>query len=867
MRQQQQPKQNSMRPGKWYNSTCKMCLHTCNTRIHVSDTGVVDKIEGDPTSPSNRGKLCPKGNAAIMRHYDPNRFLQPQKRTNPEKGFGVDPMWQPISWEEALNTVAKELKQTMDDDPRKLLSASTNFQKFAHFAAGAIWNSNNFFSSVGNYCGGGYHVINGIIHSAFAGVNDVERCKLWINHGGGDGFSSHLHAAAQAGRVADARMDNGMKVVVVEPRMSIGAAKADQWIPIRPATDKQFALSICHVLVNEGMVDYKALKKDTNAVYLVGDDGLFVRNSDGQIYVWDAKANQAKIWSDESVGALALEGHYEVEGKKCRPAYQAFKDILDDCSPQEMEKITTVPAATVRKLAQDMYQASEIENNSTIEIDGRTMPLRPVGYNYYRGAQGHKTSAQANHTYKLINMLLGNIDTPGGHIGSTLNDWGNVDNGHIQPGENGMIQTNPHQLHPAAPFSYPPNETTLLSYFPVGADAGHLNIETYEKQEKFGMDFQADTLLLCHANPMWNMSGTNPRWVKMLEDMRFIFSIDIMPNESNEWADIILPCTDPLESWNMCMNEPPQTEGMCLRQPVVPPLGDLKSEEEILSELAERTGQLAQWNMLQNNIYGLIQKPELVLEDDVKYDDKEIARRKGLLWNNKDLDWYIEHGHSVTPRRPDKWFRPWEGLRLHFYIEEFIVERNKLQQQMEEADVPFRHEWEWDDYQGLPLPVLDPVHQEPEEFDLYAITFKDIQINFGESLTNPWIDDIVFKDPVHTALLLNSKTAKDKGLEHGDYVSLESPYGGSLHGRIATSEEMHPDTIGVSNALSRMATQHTGAKHAGGRFNDLLPTDLRNTDAVTGQPETVAKVKLTKLKSMPTPVTKNSVFGIGEDLQ
>jgi anaerobic selenocysteine-containing dehydrogenase len=68
-----QPVQNSLKSGKWIRSTCKMCLHSCGSLIHVTDDGVINKIEGDPTNPSNNGKLCPKGNSAIMRHYDPNR--------------------------------------------------------------------------------------------------------------------------------------------------------------------------------------------------------------------------------------------------------------------------------------------------------------------------------------------------------------------------------------------------------------------------------------------------------------------------------------------------------------------------------------------------------------------------------------------------------------------------------------------------------------------------------------------------------------------------------------------------------------------------------------------------------------------------
>jgi anaerobic selenocysteine-containing dehydrogenase len=166
-----------------------------------------------------------------------------------------------------------------------------------------------------------------------------------------------------------------------------------------------------------------------------------------------------------------------------------------------------------------------------------------------------------------------------------------------------------------------------------------------------------------------------------------------------------------------------------------------------------------------------------------------------------------------------------------------------------------------------PTAVLDPVHEEPPEYDLYAITFKDIQLNFGESLSNPWIKDIVYRDPVHTGLLLNPKTAAEQGLEKGDIVKVESPYG-HLYGRISVSEGMHPETIGVSNALSRMKSKESGVLPAGGHYNDMLPYDLRNTDAASAQPETVCKVKLTKLDDWPDFLKEGrTVYDVIEELE
>lgn len=859
-----QPVQNSLKSGKWIRSTCKMCLHSCGSIIHVTDDGIINKIEGDPTNPSNNGKLCPKGNAAIMRHYDPNRFKQPLKRTNPEKGANVDPMWEPISWDEALDTVARELKKSIDEDPRKLLPSLEDFQKMNIWNWPLAFGNQNSFQSGGTMCGGAYHPVNGIVHSTFAVANDVKHCNYWINDGTGDGFSSHLHAAAQSNWVAKARIERGMRCVTIEPRLSISAAKSEEWIPIRPATDRHFALGLCHVMVKEGLCDYKFLRKDTNAPYLVGEDGLFVRDADDKIYIWDSVENKAKLWDDPSIGRLALEGTFEVDGKACKPAFQRFRDILDECSPEEMEKVTTVPAETTWRIAREFAAAATI--GATIDIDGRTLPLRPAGYNYYRGAQGHKHGFQTNHAFKMVNFMVGNIDAPGGLMGVTLDDqW--VDHSHVEPGENGMLLPNPHQLGPLPPFAYPPTTYHLLNYFPVGLHPPHLNLEVFLNPEKYGVDFQPDVMMICHSNPLWAIQGPRHKWLEFMKSMRFIAVCDIIPTETTQWADIILPSHDALESWNMTMIEPPHTEGMCLRQPVTEPLYDTKSEEDIFSELSERMGILEGYNAVINIVSGFEHKPELMLEPDKKYTDKEIARRKGLLWNDKDIDWYMEHGHAVTERRSDKWYRPWEGMRLHFYIEMMVTERDKLKALMEEHDVPFRHEWGWDDYQPLPTTVLDPVHEEPPEYDLYAIFYKDIQMNFGESLSIPWIKDIVYRDPVHIAMILNPKTAAAQGLQEKDIVRVDSPYG-FLYGRIGTSEGMQPDTLGVSNSLSRTKTSHKGVPHAGGHFNDLLPYDLGNTDAVTGQPETACKIKITKLDDWPEGLKQGkSVYDLVDELE
>ena len=127
----------------------------------------------------------------------------------------------------------------------------------------------------------------------------------------------------------------------------------------------------------------------------------------------------------------------------------------------------------------------------------------------------------------------------------------------------------------------------------------------------------------------------------------------------------------------------------------------------------------------------------------------------------------------------------------------------------------------------------------------------------------------VRKSVPHTAEPTASRpeTARKKGLKAGDIVKAESPYG-KIYGRLGTTEAVHPDTLAVSNSLSRLRNTHRNVRHAGGHFNDMLPYNLRHTDAVTGQPETGTRVKITRLDDWPEALKQGkSVYDLVDDVQ
>jgi anaerobic selenocysteine-containing dehydrogenase len=812
---------------RWVKSACKMCLHGCGILVRVKN-GVVVKIEGDPTNPDNLGKLCPKGNVGMLRLYDPRRVKAPMVRTNPEKGPGVDPGWKEISWDEAMDLVEAKLKPIREDDPRKLLVASGDFQRIFNWAWPAAFGSPHFFSTVGQYCGAAYHPVNGITDTSFAVVNDYRYCNYWLQIGSGDGFSSHLHLSGSAKRMADARVDRGMKVVTVEPRMSPAAAKADEWVPIRPGTDRAFILGLMHSLVLEHeLYDRDFLRDRTNAPYLIGPDGGYLLSASGKAQVWADGA--PREWDDPAAGRAELAGRYEVEGVECATGFELFRDILRRHAPERMEEICTVPAATMRRLARELGEAACI--GETIELDGKTYPFRPAAVNYYRGSIAHQGGGLDSLALKLVNTLLGNIDVPGGHLGVPLDVRGFF----IEPGEHGMLKPQPHILHPPVPFKFPADSLQMMEWFPLGMDAGHIAVDAVLNPEKYKLDYRPEVLLTYHSNPVWNMPAQD-KVRRAIESFDYVISIDVVVNETTEYADLVLPDHTYLESTVAFMCEPPAVRGLVLRQAVVEPLHDTRDATEILIDIAERCGFLDVWNGFLSMLLGLTQRPELVLEPDRKYTNDELVDRvcRATYDDEHDLAWFKEHGHMVREKTPTEAYLPYDGLRIPFYYEVIKTAGDTLREQM--ASVGYA--WDTSGYVPLPFWSEGPIHGDDPEYPLYAITFKTAETNFAENMSIPVIDKVTAGAAQTSGVLVNPRTAARLGLGHGDPIEVVSRFG-RVEGDLFLSEGVHPDAVAVSNAITRRVGGRKGT-----HFNALLPAELDYTDLFSGALESVARVRI-----------------------
>jgi sulfite dehydrogenase (quinone) subunit SoeA len=103
-------------PATTKTTTCYMCACRCGIRVHLRG-GEVRYIDGNPEHPVNRGVICAKGAAGIMKQYSPPRLTRPLRRkAGSERGRGE---FEPISWEEAYTTIVERLAKIRSTDPKK----------------------------------------------------------------------------------------------------------------------------------------------------------------------------------------------------------------------------------------------------------------------------------------------------------------------------------------------------------------------------------------------------------------------------------------------------------------------------------------------------------------------------------------------------------------------------------------------------------------------------------------------------------------------------------------------------------------------------------------------------------------------------
>jgi molybdopterin-containing oxidoreductase family molybdopterin binding subunit len=668
---------------------------------------VVVNIEGLPESPAGSGRICAKGTAQLMTLYDRHRLNYPVKRTNPKKGVHEDPKWERISWDEALDTIITKLKNMKDHRGCywQATTVQTSEIRFAVIAFMKAWGFKNYWVSGGGlWCGNGAHFMNGIMHAAWSIIPDWHHNNYTIYFGCSKGHGAG-HAALQSAQwVADARA-RGMKAVVFDPFLSTQASKAAEWVPIRVGTDAAAALGMINVILNELKTwDAHYLKLKTNSPYLIQPDQHYKRDpATNKPLIWDPVDNRAKTFDDESIKDYALEGTYDVDGVTCHPSFQLFKDHVKENYPlDKVEEITSVPQATLRRVAKEFVEHAQI--GSTIMIKGKELPLRPSAAIFFRGSQGHVNSGWNCLAIDLMNHIVGAADVPGGSMGHGPP----VCQGHPNTGKPNTVpyacpdglmivkgwvyDHKPYPLREPAP----PQRLDLQDMFPCSIyNAFTICTPEWEKYMKdFKIDYRPEIMINFGCNSVMTMANAEDVTENFLKKFDFIFSFNIYHNEFTEAvADIVLPDACFLERFTPCVTFPStfsHPTGMDewvwqIRQPVVEPLFERRDFNEVMLEIAKRLGVEGKYYEAINDIipvrYGGEMSEEYKFRADGDYTWQEICDRviKDRLGSDIGLEELKKTGIEKWPTKVEemywRWFTP---VRVPIYFEYFIEGGEKL---------------------------------------------------------------------------------------------------------------------------------------------------------------------------------------------
>ncbi len=337
---------------RWVTTGCNLCPGGCGARVRCINTRAV-KLEGNPIHPLSHGGLCPVGQASLQLLYSPDRVRGPMKRAG-ERGAG---RWEPIAWEEALGSVASQLRALRERGE-------------AHTLVLVSGRSRGIMSDLLRRFARAFGTPNVVE----AGARDPSSDALWLTQGirapiaydlenAGyivsfgvplvDGWWAPVRQMQALIQVRQGTPGRRGKLVHVESRLSPTAAKADEWIPVTPGTEGALALGLAHVLVADGLFDRRFVAERT--------------------FGFEDWVDQAGV------------------------RHAGFRSVLlREYTPAAVAKITGVPEGTIRRLAREFARF------------GPGVAIGPGG-----GQSNDRETAWAIHA---LNALVGAIERPGGAL-------------------------------------------------------------------------------------------------------------------------------------------------------------------------------------------------------------------------------------------------------------------------------------------------------------------------------------------------------------------------------------------------------------------------------------------------------------------
>ena len=553
-------------------TSCRACISNCGVIATVKNGRVV-KLEGDPENRMSQGRMCAKGLSGIQALYNPNRNKYPLIRV----GKRGENKWKRISWDEAIDIIARKLMDIRAQYGAESVMCSTGGGGNPQFTSTArfcnIFGTPNWFEPGCSQCylprQVAYNIMYGGTDPSIADSNAHEiyfpdetpmKCLcLW----GTD--PSYSCPGMGGGAVAELRA-RGVKTVVIDPRMTPDAAKATVWLPIRPGTD--VALQLCWVryILEHKLYNAAFVMKWTNLPYLVntqtGECWRAAKSTQKGVpdtfMVWDQKTNRPQPlpypWDD----ALdpALEGSWEWDGVVYKTGYQLLKERSAPYTLEETARICWLMPEKIEEAIRTFCENT------------------PSGLCIGVATDQSPNSVQAAMGAAVIDMLMGNVEQPG----SLLQRFG----------------TQRHVFYPGFPIGfcdrklpYEQLEKRLGGNEYKGLHMWHAaHAPSCLQALKTGKPYPIKAWIDRSGNKLAVLAN-GKEWVEAMDNLELIVHMYMYPTSFSAYADILLPTTEWLET-NYTI---PVCNTLICRQAVTH-LYETMDESLIWSKLTKRLGEL-----------------------------------------------------------------------------------------------------------------------------------------------------------------------------------------------------------------------------------------------------------------------------------
>ncbi|MEE8317661.1 MAG: molybdopterin-dependent oxidoreductase, partial [Candidatus Omnitrophota bacterium] len=546
--------------GKWKPTTCQGCTSWCSVQAYVVD-GRAIKVRGNPNSKVNGKAGCPRSHMSLQQVYDPDRIKVPMKRTNPKKGRNEDPKFVPISWDEALNTIADkimDLRKNNETHKYMLMRGRYSYMRDILYdrMTKIIGSPNNISHSA--ICAeaekfGAYYT-EGLWDYRQYDVKNARYILLW----GADPVSANRQVSYYLSEWGD--MLDRAKVAVVDPRLSATATKADEWLPIKPGEDGALASSMAHVILTQGLW-YKDFVGDF-------DKGSPVKK-------FETGKTIPEEFTTEAADGLTTKTPTFKE-KYTHGLLKWWNIELHDKTPEWAEKRTGIPADQIRRVAIEYGKAAP---HAICWVGGGPAMQVRGGY-----------SSMATHA---LNGLVGSVDNVGGTLKANKEYTGKfpkpddfMDEIAKKGKKHKKIAHRGRKEFPALKKGKPGSGVVTNN-----AADGILNEDPNEI--KVAVGYMNNFAFSCPGSE---------RWEKALSKIPFLAHITTHAAEFTWFADIVLPSTHHMyEKWGYVKVHGNGYRHVTLLQPVNDKIWDVKIDEtEVPWALAEKLAQKGFDNLLRH---------------------------------------------------------------------------------------------------------------------------------------------------------------------------------------------------------------------------------------------------------------------------